>query len=234
MIFLLLTPYMVFSDKFKSCTKSINKDEVLLTLECSKSNNTTKNVTVNLDSGIFDCSNFPPILGGAEDRTILANGTSSPLIYDGNFSSFQQIQNPPPWPGHYGDTISLSLNSNKYISARFNSGTSQDHGKFILETPSNYEGPIPGSVTTTISHCPGSFSEAIGGQERCVARGGTIPSLFWSNDQDADTRLFCILQPNTTYYLNIVHSNTVDNNYSTSGCSAAYCGILAGQTTVDL
>ncbi len=178
------------------------------------------------------CADQPPILNGAEDLTILANNSSNPGLYDGLYSSIQV--NPPvvPWPGNWGESIHLSLTADQYIAAEFNSGLDHDKANFQLAPSGNFEGPPTVGTTISISECPGDFSVHLG-QESCLHKGGAIQNMRWSTDLDANEILFCKLEKDHTYFLNIVHSNTDQDGYTTTSCNFDYCGVLAQQIQLD-
>lgn len=170
------------------------------------------------------------VLNGNEDRTILANGTSSPSSYAGLYAGLQGFGTSFDWP-NFGADIHLSLEKNKYIAAKFNTGNTGFDAKFVLSGTGNFEGQTPAAARYVISLCPGSFNADLGA--RCSVGGG---SLFWSSKTNpgGPDGYFCELQKNTTYYLNMIHSdNSEGNGYATSDCDNDYCGILAKQAAVS-
>lgn len=171
----------------------------------------------------------PPILFGNEDSSIIANGSSNASFYDGNFRSLQGNSVISPWPGYFGDVISLSLTRNEYISAYFNSGNTNYSARIQLSFSTYTEGLPPKGVAIAISECPGDFNIHIN-QDNCLIVGGSTSSLRWATDPNADASKYCILESNKDYYLNIVHSdNSENNNFNTSDCQSSYCGIIAVQ-----
>jgi hypothetical protein len=187
----------------------------------------TKVVLVYVEGGA-DCSSLPPILGGAEDITIIANNSPNPGVYDGTYIGLQNLINPnlaDDWPSNFGDSISLSLTRNQYIAASFTTNNLSQRGRFQLATPGNLQGP-PSATTISISTCPGDFAEHLS-QSSCLKSVGPSGSIKWATDQSA-TSSYCKLNSNTDYYINIVHSVSAPF-YSVSACNSAYCGILAVQ-----
>lgn len=171
------------------------------------------------------------ILGGAEDRTVKANGTPNAVSYDGLFEQWQ-ASGTFPWPGDPGDNIHLSLTKDKYIAAKFTTNSLDYDAQFLLAQTGNLQGTNPTKWTMSFSTCPGEFNNPVG--PKCTTSGGT---LYWSTKAvPGIANWFCKLEKNTTYYLNIVHSDGKDasgnpegNNFATSDCLSpqGYCGILA-------
>lgn len=172
------------------------------------------------------CSEQPPILNGAEDFTILANGTSAADPYNGLFSDLQSDGLIHPWPGLFGDGIGLSLDKNQYISAAFLVNDSGIDAQIVSIFPSSTQGPTASATTITISECPGDFSTHLN-QSQCKTNF-EILRLSSKITPSGPAGFFCELQQGQIYYLNIVHSDNSENdNYETSDCDAAYCGVLA-------
>lgn len=178
------------------------------------------------------------VLNGAEDRHILANGTTNHSTYTGVYEELQGNGIINPWPGTWGDLVRLSIDKNKYVAAQFTTDGTNYDAKLNFFGASNFEGPNPQRKTITISECPGDFNIHVN-QTRCRINSNT---LYWSTKSTSNPALFCKLQKNTTYYLNIIHSDNQDvngspenNNYATSDCiaGAGYCGALFSQTSVD-
>lgn len=165
------------------------------------------------------------ILNGAEDRTILANGSSNGGSYNGEYEEIFDTTDPVQFPGDVGITMYLSITKNQYVAAQFNSGTPGRYARYSLNPPGNEQGPLSDATTITISECPGDFNEHLG-QSTCKSNGSATGSLYWSDMPDANPNLFCKIDRNKTYYLNIVHSNDVSSNYQNSGCDSSYCGLI--------
>lgn len=203
----------------------------------SVGNSGVKSVTITVNgtsSGVWpSCSGAgASILNNNEDRTIIANGSPGPNVYNGLYSDIQGDGSVLPWPGNWGDVFHLSLESNKYVASKFSTSTIDYDAKVNFSIPGNMEGPPSSGHTIAISECPGDFNEHLG-QARCITNSN---SLYWSTKDipDGPPGFFCELEKNTTYYLNIVDSNNSENNnYSTTDCSYAYCGILATQSPVS-
>lgn len=199
------------------------------TIECTNGFDVVSNtVTVNVtDPNGLNCSiEQPPILSGAEDRTIVANQSSNPIAYDGTWKDIRNMTGDPDWPGTTNNIL-LSLTKDQYISAKFNSGSATLSGQIQLTNPTANEGPNSNAQSYSFSECPGDFSIHLQ-QAKCVASGGFIR---WSTDPAANPLVYCILEKNKDYYLNYVHSdNTESDNYNTSDCPSAYCGAILTQS----
>ncbi len=201
-------------------------------LECTNTNGTSAllsaSVTIVTSA---NCTSQPPILSGNEDLTILANNTPNAGVYDGTFKDFQNVTPGVDWPGNFGDSISLSLTKNKYIAASFITNGLAQNGRFQLSTPGNLQGPSS-STTIVISECPGDFTTHLS-QAKCRRIVGPSGSFKWSTDATSSSAVYCKLDNNTQYFLNIVHStgptnSTPENNFSVTACTGStHCGILA-------
>lgn len=204
-------------------------------LQCSNSigNSVLRSTSVTIAT-TTNCISQPPILNGNADTTIIA---ISPILpagsYDGTYKDFQQVPSPIDWPSNFGDSISLRLDRNQYLSARFTTNSLSVKGRFQLATPGNTQGPSS-SGTLVISECPGDFTTHLN-QVKCQRLVGASGGLRWATDSSASASTYCKLEKNTVYYLNIVHSisptNSVDpaDNFSSSLCGTSFCGILATQ-----
>ena len=91
--------------------------------------------------------------------------------------------------------------------------------------PGNGQGPAPSAVSISISECPGDFTTHLN-QDRCRVLGGGSPTLRWSQDPNTPSTTHCLLEQNTRYYLNIVHSNSFATDFSESSCGFVFCGII--------
>lgn len=103
---------------------------------------------------------------------------------------------------------------NEYLALEFNTGSyTGPNGGYIdneaaqFGWPSTFQG---GDKLMTISRCPGDFNrtQIISDSEpACYVRGDALSSVQWSTATVINSQ-FCALQPNTTYYLNIVFTNS--------------------------
>jgi len=199
----------------------------------------TRSVSVSINGGNPECVNQPPILNGAEDFTIKlipgagTTGPGSPQdpnTYDGTYDDIAPGDN-VDWPGVYGTQGFMTLTKNQYAAMQFNTDNSNEKAKFVFTTPGNGQGPPTNATTVSISECPGDFTTHLN-QSRCLAVGGATPNIRWSLNPSENPATHCLLNKNTTYYLNIVHSNTTVNGYTTSACTGpSYCGIIFNQTS---
>ncbi len=88
----------------------------------------------------------------------------------------------------------------------------------------------------TISECPGDFNDHLN-QPACTVNDSNFTTIRWTTKTNpvGPPGFFCELEKNTTYFMNIVHSdNSENNNYETSGCQDSSCGVLASQNPVIL
>ena len=192
----------------------------------------TASVTIN--GGNPNCTSQPPILNGAEDFTIRlipgatgnSNGTpSNPATYSGDYD---EIAAGTGWPGGVGGQSFATLSKNKYIAMRFTTDNTNAISKLSITPSGNGQGPGSQATTISISECPGDFTTHVN-QSRCLAVGGGIPNIRWSQNPATTSTFHCLLDKNKTYYFNIVHSNDVNNDYELSGCQSSFCGIIFAQ-----
>jgi hypothetical protein len=202
-------------------------------LVCANSFGTSpsRTVTVSVNNGNVNCANQPPILNGDEDFTVkLIPGASpgqlgspqDPAPYNG---TYDDIAPGNGWPGVFGTQSFFNLTSNKYIAMQFNTNNTNAIAKLIFTAPGNGQGPPSTATTVAISECPGDFTTHLN-QARCLRIGGGIPNLRWSQNPNTNTLTHCILEKNRIYYLNIVHSNSTANGYSTTSCTSTNCGAI--------
>ncbi|WP_395374054.1 hypothetical protein [Marinicella sp. W31] len=130
-----------------------------------------------------------------------------------------------PWGQATGASNIFALMRNQYSAQEFISPDTDISKRLIFENGRPSEGGIA-SYTATISTCPGDFSDHLG-QVRCKVSGQT-PTLRWATNPAANPNTTCILDKDTTYYLNIVHSVNEASDYTASSCanSFATCGVL--------
>ncbi|MCY1062820.1 hypothetical protein [Nannocystis sp. SCPEA4] len=76
----------------------------------------------------------------------------------------------------------------------------------------------------SISRCPGDFTATTG---PCHAAGGAVGSLGWEIGSNTVPN-YCHLEPNTTYYVNILFGTSGDP--AEPSCSADVCGHVYQQT----
>lgn len=192
-------------------------------------------VIVLVNNGSPDCSTQPPILNGDEDFTIRLipgatggqQGTpSNPATYDG---TYDDIAPGSGWPGVLGTQSFFNLTSNKYIAMQFSTDNTNAIAKLVFTPPGNGQGPPSTATTVSISECPGDFTTHLN-QARCLRIGGAIPNLRWSQNPDTNTLTHCKLEINRIYYLNIVHSNDVENDYKITDCTSTNCGAIFSHT----
>lgn len=170
--------------------------------------------TVPLDNNTVGCYSSPPILGGAEDN--------SP-------ADWEDVAPNNGWPGTNGRTLDFRFARNKYVALKFTTSNADFDHRLSTVSPSIQP---PSMATMAISSCPGDFSTTLN-QANCITTGLSFPgSIFWSTSSSSSPALFCKLEKNTEYYLNIVHAreDTAGGGYSVSGCGNSECSILGTQS----
>jgi len=123
-----------------------------------------------------------------------------PAIFD--FPS----ENTNPWPGAYGVYAGIYLPLNKYVSAAFTVANWLDmsslYGQYSIGDL-NYSAPI----SMSISYSCGDFGQFVPTTvvPNCLVNAATAGgSLSW---QGAPNEQACVLQPGTTYYLNVINAD---------------------------
>ncbi len=136
----------------------------------------------------------------------------------------------------FGEALNFSgfaIKQNQYASLFFIAPEQQsgnNRGRLNLLPPSNGQGQSSAGTTIAISECRGDFSTHLN-QSTCQRVGGGSPSLRWALDTVAGNPLTdCLLIPGQVYYLNIIHSNSIDTIFQQSTCSFANCGVLFTHT----
>ena len=171
-------------------------------------------------SGNPNCNTQLPILNGSEDLTPNDYEEISP----GSIGGF---------PGTWGSGIGFAITRNQYVALEFNSGnTVVNQAKFSMAIPGNGQGAASTGTSISFSECPGDFSVHLN-QDACLVVGGGTPSIRWSIDPSQNSPIYCNLDPNTQYYMNIVHSNSTGNNYSTTSCGSGECGVLMSASILN-
>lgn len=173
------------------------------------------------------CVNFPPPPSPIyEDTTIRATPSSggTGTSYNGQFSNLFDGSGVHPWPGTTGNRMKLTIDQDSYVAATFTTPNIGQTGQLSSIPITSVEGPAAFGQTWTISECPGDFNHHLG-QVKCRSNG----ILRWST-QGTDPASRCQLDPNTSYYLNLIHSTTVDTTYS-STCFSSFCGFLGDSTS---
>jgi hypothetical protein len=168
------------------------------------------------------------VLNGAEDRTVVSRLAQTAQEYNGYYSNLQLNDTDVEWPGNTAETVSISLERNKYMAAKFTVDSQQEFKHvFQFGIPGNIEGASPDKLTATISECPGDFNVHLN-QPKCKVHGG---SFRWATTgSGANFNFYCELEKGKTYYFNLIHSdNNENNNYQTTDCPHTYCGTLGAQ-----
>lgn len=147
------------------------------------------------------------------------------------------------WPGSTWSSEMFNIKKENFLSLKFTVDDLEAHYKWDntwrlqLTAPGNHIW-AHAIITMSISECPWDFSVHLN-QNLCKWY-----QLYWSTDAsanepfanapnpDARDGKFCILERWKTYYWNIVHSKSEEDNYQTSSCisSSWSCGVLVTQT----
>ncbi|MCB1583685.1 MAG: hypothetical protein KDI92_11515 [Xanthomonadales bacterium] len=166
-----------------------------------------KNVTVNVTSEPVNCgSNQPPV--GTVRFTGVTTFEQAMGSEFGNFTS---------------DLANYLQPVNSYSALEFYGPNGIVTGRVSFEPPLASHPPAV-STSVSISACPGDFNpgSVIG---NCKVGFGNSGTLRWTTNPSAHPALYCILEPGTSYYLNIIHAEL--NDLENSSCSyGSGCGLL--------
>lgn len=170
-----------------------------------------KNVTVTVNEPVDCVSNQPPV-GTFRFAGLTAFDEAMGSIF-GDFTS---------------DYASYLQPTDSYAALGFYSPQGVVSGKLLFETPlAQYPAALATSVS--VSACLGDFDpDSVTG--RCRAEfSGNFGTLRWSTQPSANPLIYCILEPNMSYFLNIIHAPLDDLN-SSSCPQVNGCGVLFYQT----
>jgi hypothetical protein len=120
------------------------------------------------------------------------------------------------WPGINGSGPLINeFGRYDYVAARFNPGSNHTGYYGYLTYPATGGGP---NIDIRISQTCGDFSAAP--SNPACSKTGVVssgdPSIYWRVGS-GNVNLYCVLQPNTNYYLNIRFTNPA----STTECRAS-------------
>lgn len=206
------------------------------TLVCSNSfgSSPSRTTSVTVNGGNPNCSTQPPILSGAADTTVrlIPGATGSQVGTPFNPATFNGLyDNIAPgsgWPGVFGTQSFLNLTANRYVTMEFTTDNTDKIAKLVFITPGHGQGPPSTATSVSISECPGDFDTHLN-QAKCLSIGGAVPNLRWSQNPTTNGLTHCKLDKNTTYFLNIVHSNNMPGHAPTD-CTSTNCGIIFSHT----
>ena len=235
-----MSPQDITNGPHNLVINNIDSNKTYSLICTNKYGSVEKEASVTIENGNAwpSCSGeSAAILNGNEDRSILAQGPGfQPTNYNGYYTNIYNNSGsgtPTPWPGTLGANLSLNLEKGHYIAAQFTTSNESIDGKFLTQSPSNYQGVPAQAYTVSISECPGDFNVHLD-QPACKF---SFETFRWSTTPNppGPPGFFCELEKNKTYYLNIVHSNNgSQDNYETSDCLSQTnsCGHLSSQNLV--
>ncbi len=144
------------------------------------------------------------------------------------------------WKGLFGREFGLTKSTqtkfyqrpNEYIAIQFNSGDYpvDAHGRLSGESPQY--GVETSEVMMTISKCPGDFdADAIAAEmeNNCYRKGRASTEMWWQGETKNFSSM-CTLDRNTTYYLNILYTDSEAGtppdrlNWACAGDPGQTCG----------
>ena len=166
-----------------------------------------KTVEVDIDDTIDPrCNNTPPIN----------------IPRQTNFTEYTDVNFGIPFGTPTVFTARGALNTNEYLSLRFDSPVNLPVVKVLQFDQGRPADGGPAPYTVVISSCPGDFTNSLG--EFCKVEGD-YPILAWAVVPGQENS--CYLEPGEQYYLNIVHSLDEESGYTNTSCSNnTSCGFI--------
>ena len=118
--------------------------------------------------------------------------------------------------------FALGVYTGQYVALEFETGPDQAQiGQLFREA----DAALASAWSHwSISRCPGDFPATM---DACHGAGGAVGSLGWEIGSNAVPN-YCHLEPNTTYYVNILFGTK--DNPAMSSCPADVCGHVYQQT----
>ncbi|WP_395376779.1 hypothetical protein [Marinicella sp. W31] len=147
----------------------------------------------------------------------------SPISRDSVVEFFEETSGGPSWGEATGVTHLFALSGGKFSAQQFITPSISIPKKVLFESE-RLVGDGAAKYTVTISNCPGDFTTHLN-QDSCKVSGQT-PTLKWTTEPSiAESR--CLLEKDTAYYLNIVHSVDETSDYTISDCNNQFltCGV---------
>ena len=107
------------------------------------------------------------------------------------------------FPNTSSQSVTHSINAGHYLSIEFNTGAVVNNGNvFTIENPLTI-----GTRLGAISRCKGRFEVPAACTHTWLAGQGDTSAITWATDGTAGA---CVLEPNTTYYLNVTFTDGLD------------------------
>lgn len=175
------------------------------------------NVTVTTGNGTPECTDRPPPAGLTRaNNGRMATGTGTPskpaefcsscgrqwhTMFDHNFAR--------------GNEAWYYQESGRYHALEFQTGPlpAGEKGQIALNESNNFatfHGIKNGRRFMSISKCPGDFHKAKL-EPGCFTASQGVHVFFWEGSAN-ESVIRCPLEPNTTYYLNIVYTDSPEND----------------------
>ena len=107
------------------------------------------------------------------------------------------------WPGIPGNWSEYQVTTDKFGALWFATGVAQTTGKFATETTGQVGGM--NQKTIALTECPGDFAPS---DPDCRLTGTT--GQIWWRSGGAPAPGICELDPNTTYYVNVIFALPAD------------------------
>ncbi len=151
--------------------------------------------------GVPALSSYP---GWSEATSILYNNsTHNPRVFADIFNQ--------PFPGTPNTAI-LHMQKGRYAAIRFTTPSDLNHtnrGQFNGESAGQVY-PFGGDqMIFSIASCPGVFDpQYVDQADKCLKKVNVSTPFYWAGPGHPYAQYDCELQPNTTYYLNILYSQS--------------------------
>ncbi len=121
------------------------------------------------------------------------------LLVEGEYATFNDTY---PFGVSTNTSFELEINTSRFVAlSGFKMPQDSFKRRIVFEqAPTNYN--MMSQATISISECPGDFSATAA----CVRVVNNFTTWFFSTDTADDPNLYCILDPNKTYFINYVLS----------------------------
>lgn len=157
------------------------------------------------------------------DSILRGDNTHDPEVFADIFNS--------PFPGTT-NTAHFEIRKGRYAAIRF-----QTPSNLNATTEGQFNSVAAGQVypggdkrLVSISQCPGVFDPQHVADEDCLKNLNLTTPMYWRGPDSSDAAYRCNLQPDTTYYLNIVYSRSEVGDFppeqATCESGESHCGSL--------
>tara|TARA_R110002049_G_scaffold36185_2_gene115802 strand:+ start:2540 stop:3421 length:882 start_codon:yes stop_codon:yes gene_type:complete len=109
------------------------------------------------------------------------------------------LQTSPPGTTFLGTVANGATTASTIHAYQFNSGGTNNTGRTVATRATGGEGKL-----VVITECPGQINQPVAGA-KCSAYSSESSTVWYSTNPSANQRTYCVLDPNKTYYANVVN-----------------------------